>query len=117
MTSFSCPNCGASLNVPLNQTNIKCSYCGNTIMVPQAARINDFQTGPAISINSTIQSVLDLESNQTEVVSSVFKSTMPWVFGGTIALPLVITAVTFVLMICIFGLVFLSFGSFFTMFR
>ena len=116
-TSFKCPTCGASLDISLNQANAKCPYCGNTILVSQRGRVDDFRTEPAIAINSTIQSVLDLESSQTAMASSVFKSTMPWVFGGTIALPLVITAITFVLIICVFGMMFLSFGSFFTMFR
>ena len=115
--SFNCPNCGASLNVPLNQASVKCIYCGNTVMAPQMKRVNDFQIAPGITIDSTIQSVLDLESQQTAVASNVFKSTMPWVFGGTIALPLIITVVTFALIICVFGMMFLSFGSFFTMFR
>ena len=116
-TSLKCPNCGASLDIQPNQANAKCSYCGNTIVVPQPARVDDFRTLAPIALDSTLQSVLDLEESQSAAASSIFKSTMSWVFGGTIALPLVITALTFVLIICVFGVMFLSFGSFFTMFR
>ena len=115
--SFNCPKCGAALNVPLNQTSVKCTYCGNTVLVPQIARADDFRNVPGITMDNTIQSVLDLESGETAAAFNTFKSTMPWVFGGTIALPLIITVITFVLIMCVFGMVFLSFGSFFTMFR
>jgi DNA-directed RNA polymerase subunit RPC12/RpoP len=115
--SFKCPNCGASLDILPNQASAKCPYCGNTVLVPQPAHVDDFRIVPPIALDSTIQTVLDLETTQAVAASSIFKSTMPWVFGGTIALPLVITALTFVLIICIFGVILLSFGSFFTMFR
>ena len=117
MTSLNCPTCGAAVSLPANQAIAKCPYCGNTIMLPQAARADDLHTAPVVRIDSTIQPLLDLESDQTAMASSVLKSTMPWVLGGTVALPLVITAITFVLIICVFGFMMLSFGSFFTMFR
>jgi DNA-directed RNA polymerase subunit RPC12/RpoP len=50
--SFHCPSCGASLNIPENTSTITCSYCNNTVILPESLRQIAAATGPAININS-----------------------------------------------------------------
>src|SRR5690349_8398586 len=35
---FSCPSCGAPLAAPGDNTEVRCSYCGATVIVPDALR-------------------------------------------------------------------------------
>ncbi len=36
--TFSCPSCGASLTVPKQGNHVRCPYCNNTVIVPEALR-------------------------------------------------------------------------------
>ncbi len=36
--TISCPNCGAALDFDGAQTVIRCSHCGSSVIVPEAAR-------------------------------------------------------------------------------
>jgi LSD1 subclass zinc finger protein len=38
MQSFTCPNCNAPLTYDGKATTIVCSYCNNTVVVPEALR-------------------------------------------------------------------------------
>ena len=114
-TVFKCPSCGASLDGTHRQA--QCPYCGNTIVLPREPEsLQDLQTEQMQVVNSAIQSAMEMESQQAAMASGILKSTMPVVVGGTVILPLIITAITFIFIICIFGFVFLSFGSMFTSF-
>lgn len=33
--ALTCPNCGAALTVKANQTIVRCTFCGNTIALPE----------------------------------------------------------------------------------
>ena len=117
-TVFTCPSCGASLDISLKQANAKCHYCGNTILVPrEPANAQDLQSEQMAIVNNAIQSAMDLESKQMSVATGVAKWSVGLVVGGTIIVPLILTALTFVLIICIFGFVWYSFGSMFSFFR
>lgn len=114
-TVFKCPSCGASLDS--SQKQARCPYCGNTIVLPQEPEtLQDLQREQMTLVNSAIQSAMNMESQQMNVATGVAKSTIGMVVGGTVILPLIITAITFIFIICIFGFVFLSFGSMFTSF-
>ncbi len=114
---FNCPSCGAALDISLQRGNAQCPYCRNTIVVPHETTLQDLQSEQMEVVNNAIQSAMEMQNRQAAVASSVLKSTMPVVVGGTIVVPLVITAVTFILIICIFGFVWYSFGSMFSLFR
>jgi DNA-directed RNA polymerase subunit RPC12/RpoP len=116
-TIFNCPTCGASLDISLKGGNAKCPYCGNSIMVSQSVTVEDLAAEQAELINNTMQSAMELSSKQTAAAAGIFKTAVPVMFGGTVVLPLIITAVTFIFIICIFGVVFLSFVPIFSMFR
>ncbi len=116
-TVFNCPSCGAALDISLKRGNAQCPYCRNTIVVPQETTLQDLQSEQMELVNGAIQSAMDMQSKQAAMASGILKSTMPVVVGGTIVLPLIITAVTLVLMVCIFGLVWYSFGSMFSFFK
>jgi LSD1 subclass zinc finger protein len=38
MQSFNCPNCNAPLNYDHKATTVVCTYCNNTVVVPEAMR-------------------------------------------------------------------------------
>ncbi len=116
-TVFNCPSCGAALDSSFQRGNVQCPYCRNTIVVPHETTLQDLQSEQMEVVNSAIQSAMEMQSKQAAMASGILKSTMPVVVGGTIVVPLVITAVTFILIICIFGFVWYSFGSMFSMFR
>ena len=117
VTVFNCPTCGASLDEMFRRGNAKCPYCGNTIIVSQEQSLGDLATAQTELINSTMQSAMELQSKETAAASGIFKTVIPVVFGGTVVVPLLITAVTFLFIICIFGVVFLSFVPLFSIFR
>ncbi len=114
---FNCPSCGAALDTLYTQKNTQCPYCRNTIVVPHTTTLQDLQAEQMQIVNSTIQSAMDMQSRQAVVTSGILKSTMPIVFGGTVVVPLVITAVTFIMIICIFAFVWYSFSTMFPIFR
>jgi hypothetical protein len=68
-------------------------------------------------VDGVFQSAMDMQVKQTAVAKDLMKSTMPVIFGGTVVLPIIIAIVTLVMMACIFGIVWLSLGSFLTPFR
>jgi DNA-directed RNA polymerase subunit RPC12/RpoP len=37
-TNLNCPNCGAALEIDGSQPVVRCSHCGSSVMVPEAAR-------------------------------------------------------------------------------
>ena len=112
---FNCPSCGAALDISLKRGNAQCPYCRNTIVVPHdtTTTLQDLQSEQMELVNGAIQSAMEMQSQQAAVASGILKSTMPVVVGGTIVLPLVIMAVTFIMIICIFGFVWYSLGSVF----
>jgi DNA-directed RNA polymerase subunit RPC12/RpoP len=116
-TVFNCPTCGASLDASFKRGNAKCPYCGNTITVSQSITVEDLAAEQAELINNSMQSAMELSSKQTAAAAGILKTTVPVIFGGTVIVPLLITAVTFIFIICIFGFVFLSFAPVFSMFR
>ncbi len=112
---FNCPSCGAALDISLRRGNAQCPYCRNTIVVPleTTTTLQDLQSEQMELVNGAIQSAMEMQNRQAAVASSVLKSTMPVVVGSTIVLPLVILAVTLIMMVCIFGFVWYSIGSMF----
>jgi hypothetical protein len=117
-TILNCPKCGASLDIARHQANAKCSYCGNTLSLPQEPEtLQDLQAEQMSLVNNAIQSATELQSKQTAMASGILKSTMPIVVGGTVVLPLVIMAVTFIMIICIFGFVWYTISSSFSIFH
>lgn len=116
-TVFNCPSCGAALDSSLKRGNTQCPYCRNTIVVPHETTLQDLQSEQMEVVNSTIQSSMEMQSKQAAMASGILKSTMPVIVGGTIVLPLIITAATFIMIICIFGFVWYSFGSMFSIFK
>lgn len=49
--TFNCPTCGSSLSPQGSQAEIKCPYCGNTVIVPEGLR-DPLPIGQAIGISS-----------------------------------------------------------------
>jgi LSD1 subclass zinc finger protein len=37
--TLQCPSCGATLDPPVGQTSMKCSYCQSTVEIPAAAQV------------------------------------------------------------------------------
>ena len=46
--SLTCPSCGASLNIEGNNPEIKCAYCGNTVIVPPELRTQSPEQPPVV---------------------------------------------------------------------
>lgn len=53
---FNCPTCGSSLTAQGAQGEIKCPYCGNTVIVPAALRQPDPARGQTASPISIVMS-------------------------------------------------------------
>jgi hypothetical protein len=64
-------------------------------------------------VNNMIQSAMDMQTKQSDMAANVIKTTIPVVVGGTIVLPILIGVITLVSMACVFGIMWLSFGSIF----
>ena len=47
---FSCPSCGSALRPQGSQSEIRCAYCGNSVIVPKALR-EPLPLGQAIGIS------------------------------------------------------------------
>ena len=45
-TIFNCPSCGSSLTPVVNQTQVKCEYCGNLVTIPEALRETKVEVSP-----------------------------------------------------------------------
>lgn len=93
--TFNCPTCGAQLTAPEGQADLKCSFCGNTVIVPEELR-----TPTAVSPQVFVETI---QAPQV-VVSSGFRW-LPWLIGGFIAcITLTIIVSTVLPMIMAFGL-------------
>src|SRR5689334_21187593 len=46
--SLTCPSCGAALSVDGNSPEIKCAYCGNTVVVPPELRAHTPEQPPVV---------------------------------------------------------------------
>ena len=88
--TFNCPTCGAALQVPEGgQADLKCSFCGNTVIVPEELR-----TPTPITFTSP-QVYIDLAQTQQQQVSNNLRW-LPWMIGGIIVcvtLTIIVTAV------------------------
>jgi DNA-directed RNA polymerase subunit RPC12/RpoP len=114
-SAFHCPTCGAPLDISGAQENMRCPYCGNTITVEKPpAEIGDLAMEQTTLVNNMIQSAMDMQEKQSNMAANVIKSTIPVVVGGTVILPIIIAVITFILIACIFGIVWFSISSSFT---
>ena len=43
---FNCPTCGSSLTPQPNETQVKCAYCGNKVVIPEHLRETKVQVSP-----------------------------------------------------------------------
>ncbi len=111
---FHCPTCGAPLDNSANQARLQCPYCGSSITIEQApAGIGDLAREQSDMINNVIQSAMDMQTKQADMAANVLKTTIPVVVGGTVVLPILIGIIPLVSIACIFGVMWLSFGSIF----
>ncbi|MDR3575637.1 MAG: hypothetical protein P4L50_17395 [Anaerolineaceae bacterium] len=109
-----CPTCGAPLDNSANQATLRCPYCGSSISVEQApAGIGDLAREQSDMVNNVMQSAMDMQTKQADMAANVIKSTIPVVVGGTVVLPILIGIITLVSIACVFGIMWLSFGSIF----
>ena len=51
MKSFQCPNCGSSVSPEGSQKEVKCAYCGTTVIVPEELRDQPPPQYPSFDIN------------------------------------------------------------------
>ena len=72
--TLNCPTCGAALSVPEGQADLKCSFCGNTVIVPEELR------APTIV---SPQVLVEVMQSQPQVASSGFRW-LPWLIGGIV---------------------------------
>lgn len=73
--TFNCPTCGAQLTVLEGQAELKCSFCGNTVIVPEELRT-------PTTVNPQV--IVEMVQNQQQAVSSGFRW-LPWLIFGIIA--------------------------------
>lgn len=46
--SFSCSNCGAALDYEGTQLTVRCTYCGSSVVVPEALRPTQVESDPLV---------------------------------------------------------------------
>ncbi len=76
--TFNCPTCGAVLDVPAGQADVHCSFCGNTVIVPEELR-----TPTPLTFTSP-QVFVDVAQTPPVEISSGFRW-LPWLIFGFIA--------------------------------
>src|SRR5258708_32413347 len=91
--TFSCPSCGAALNVGApDQNEVQCPYCGNTVIVPEALRQHIQANHGQLDLNAlmgdmakgdTAKMIQDVMSSNPVVFQSVQSSGIPMqVYGA-----------------------------------
>jgi|WetSurMetagenome_2_1015567.scaffolds.fasta_scaffold184972_2 DNA-directed RNA polymerase subunit RPC12/RpoP len=109
--AFTCPTCGASLDVAGKYGNVPCPYCGNNITIEKPPiGLDDLAAEQNALVSNMMQSAMDMQSRQAAVASNVIKTTMPVVVGSTIVLPIVIGAIILFTTVCIIGMVLVTTG-------
>jgi DNA-directed RNA polymerase subunit RPC12/RpoP len=79
-STFNCPKCGGGLTAASSAAEIKCPYCGNTVIVPEELRAPFLENEQALEM---------------ERAASTAGKFAVGVVGGTLALPIVIIVLTF----------------------
>jgi hypothetical protein len=54
MRLLKCPACGGPLDPPAGESSMKCTYCGNSIVIPESLRTKNEFSQPAQSVFGTI---------------------------------------------------------------
>jgi DNA-directed RNA polymerase subunit RPC12/RpoP len=88
--SFQCPNCGSPVSTTGAEKEVKCDYCGTTVIVPEELR--DHSTPIDVSYGQTIQ----MEDEVLKTVGSVAKVTAGVTVGVTamsVILPIALTCI------------------------
>ncbi len=90
--SFQCPNCGSPISTTGAEKEVKCAYCGTTVIVPEELR--DHSPAPSFQVNygQTIQT----EDEVLKTIGNVGKVTAGVTVGVTamsVILPIALTCV------------------------
>ena len=56
LKSLTCPNCGAALTATGNEAEIKCQYCGTTVLVPNQNPAPQFTMPQQVIITAPVSS-------------------------------------------------------------
>jgi tripartite motif-containing protein 71 len=87
-SNFQCPNCGAALTPEPNAAQMKCPYCGDTVIIPQELR--SFTSSPAPSTFNSMGSFQTYTPASTSFSGSTYTASPnrapAFIFGGIIAL-------------------------------
>src|SRR5258708_278453 len=115
--TFSCPSCGAALNVGApDQNEVQCPYCGNTVIVPEALRQHMQANHGQLDLNAlmgdmakgdTAKMIQDVMSANPVVFQNVQASGIPMqVYGakgsrgfGWLGCGIIVSIVLFVLVV------------------
>ncbi len=102
--TFNCPSCGASLTTTGKDAELKCPYCGSTVIVPpelRQARDPDDDSDEEAATN-----VFDAATPNLKPMMTLIEG----IVGVTFIVPLLITVVTLVMvgviMFVVFGIIF-----------
>lgn len=90
--TFNCPKCGAALTATGDQAEMQCSYCGNTVIVPEELRA------------AYAEQKMAAEGTQA---AGGFAKLIALIVGGSFALPILISVMT----LCIIVVVFIFVGQ------
>jgi DNA-directed RNA polymerase subunit RPC12/RpoP len=68
--SFNCPNCGSALTANGSEKEVKCSYCGSTVIVPEDLRDQSPQQQGGIDLKQHLQWLMQNGADGTARVAS-----------------------------------------------
>ena len=90
--SFQCPNCGSPISTTGAEKEVKCFYCGSTVIVPEELR--DHSSTIDVNYGQTIQT----EDEVLKTIGAIGKVTAGVTVGVTamsIILPIALTCIIF----------------------
>lgn len=97
---FACPTCGASMSIEEGDVQIKCQFCGNTVIVPEELRVTSIPHSHTLFPEDTDQSEPPIQPTYSPAYRPPTRSrgvvTLIAVFlglGCTLALAVVATAI------------------------
>jgi LSD1 subclass zinc finger protein len=119
--TFNCPSCGSSLSAQGGAAEIKCQYCGNTVVVPEQLRAPSPST-ITIHTNSSMAEGIKIDLNASNAdwspnltninLTTPFQPWSKWLKVSVWAFVILIIVTTVVPILCAFlgmGAAFLPF--------
>ncbi len=103
--TFQCPNCGSSVNANGAERDVKCAYCGTTVIVPEELRS---QVAPPQMNFTPMPQVND---EVLETISTVGKAAAGITVGVTAATVILPIALTCIILAAVGGILYFVFSN------